>query len=290
MSHAPAPAGRAGQARRARGRRFPGRDAGGHPQRDLPEADADDVPQPAGHGGRGTAPLLPGRRRGAHGRLRQDHAGPADGRGQREHPGHLRDRRADAARQLPRPAGGQRHRRVEVLGRRAGRAHRRLRAGRARVRHCPLPWPLHDDGHRLHHDLGRRGPRHDPARDGLHPGGRLGPLPDGRGQRPADRGHGLGGPHPGQDPHPRGVRGRGGHRARAGRLHQRVHPPDRDGRPGRRGPDPGRLRRDSAPGAVAGQRQAEREVPDGGLLLRRRAARPAGPAGHGAGGAAPRNG
>ena len=112
------------------------------------------------------------------------------------------------------------------------------------------PGPLHDDGHRLHHDLGRRGARHDAARDGLHPRGRLGALPDGRGQRPPDRGHGLGGPHPGQDPHPGGVRGRGGHRARAGRLHQRVHPPDRDGRPGRRGPDPGRLRRDLAPRAV----------------------------------------
>ena len=97
-----------------------------------------------------------------------------------------------------------------------------------------LAGPLHDDGHRLDYDLGRRGPRHDPARDGLDPRGRLGALPDGRGQRPAHRGHGLGGPHPGQDPHPRGVRGRGGHRARARRLHQRVHPPDRDGRPGRR--------------------------------------------------------
>ena len=44
----------------------------------------------------------------------------------------------DAARQLPRPAAGQRHRHVEVLGRRAGRADRRVRAGRARVRHRPL--------------------------------------------------------------------------------------------------------------------------------------------------------
>ena len=67
-----------------------------------------------------------------------------------EHPGHLRDRRPDAARQLPRPAARQRHRHVEVLGRRAGRADRRLRAGRTRVRHRPLPGPLHDDGHRVH--------------------------------------------------------------------------------------------------------------------------------------------
>ena len=55
---------------------FPVEMPGGHAQRDVPEADPDDVPQPAGDGGRGTAPLLPGRRRGAHGRLRQDHARP----------------------------------------------------------------------------------------------------------------------------------------------------------------------------------------------------------------------
>ncbi len=43
----------------------------------------------------------------------------------------------DAARQLPRPAGGQRHRHVEVLGRRPGRAHRRLRAADLEMRHRP---------------------------------------------------------------------------------------------------------------------------------------------------------
>ena len=35
---------------------------------------------------------------------------------------------------------------------------------------------------------------------------------------------------PGPDPDPGGVRGRGGHRARARRVHERRHPPDRDGR------------------------------------------------------------
>ena len=38
--------------------------------------------------------------------------------------------------------------------------------------------------------------------------------------------------------------------------------------------DPGRLRRDLPPGAVAGQHPAQRDVPDGGLLLRRRPAAP----------------
>ena len=51
-------------------------------------------------------------------------------------------------------------------------------------------------------------------------------------------------------------RGRGGHRARAGRLHQRAHPPGRDGRTGWRRADPGRLRRHLPPGPVAGQRPA----------------------------------
>ncbi len=86
----------------AGGRRLPGRVRGGHAVGDVPEADPDAVPEPAGHGHRGTAPVLPGRRRGADGRLRQDHARAAHGRGQRRDPGHLPARRADAPRQLPR--------------------------------------------------------------------------------------------------------------------------------------------------------------------------------------------
>ena len=73
-----------------------------------------------------------------------------------------------------------------------------------------------------------------------------------------DRGDGLGGPDPGPDPDPRGVRGRGGDRAGAGRLDQRGHPPDRDGRPLRRAADPGRLRRDRPPRPGAGQHPAQR--------------------------------
>ena len=51
--------------------------------RDLRQADDHALPQLAGDGGRGAAALAPGRRRGADGRLRQDHARPADGRDQR---------------------------------------------------------------------------------------------------------------------------------------------------------------------------------------------------------------
>ena len=211
VPHAPAGTGRAGQAGHLGGGRLPGRVRRGVAVRDVPEADPDAVPQPAGHGHRGAAPVLPGRRRGADGRLRQDHPGAADGRGQRGHPGHLPAGRADAARQLPRRHPGQRHRPVEVLGRQAGRADRRLRNGRPGRRHRPLAWALHDDGHRVHHDLGRRGARHDAARRRVHPGGRLGALPDGHRDRPPDRGHGLGEPDPGPDPDRGGVRGRGGH-------------------------------------------------------------------------------
>ena len=185
-------------------------------------------------------------------------------------------------------AARQRHRPVEVLGRQPGRADRRLRDGRARVRHRPLARALHDDGHRLDDDLGGRGARHDPARRRVHPGGGFGALPDGRGQRPPDRGDGLGGPHPGPDPDPRGVRGRGRDGARPRRLDQRGDPPDRDGRPLRGAAHPGRLRRDRTARPGAGQHPAERRVPDGGLLLRRRPARAARPARHGAGCAAHR--
>ena len=48
--------------------------------RELRQADDDALPQPAGDGDRGADPRASGRRRGADGRLRQDHARPAHGR------------------------------------------------------------------------------------------------------------------------------------------------------------------------------------------------------------------
>ena len=287
MPHAPAGAGLASQTRGAGGRRLPGGVPGRDAVRDVPEANPDDVPEPAGHGHRGAAALLPGRRCGADGRVRQDHAGAAHGRGQRGPARDLCAGRPDAERQLPGPAGRQRHRHVEVLGRRAGRAGRRLRDGRPGGRHRPLARPLHDHGHRLDHDVSGRGPRYDAARRGVDPGRRLGALPDGRGQRRADRADGVGRPDPGGDPHPGGVRGCRRYRAGPRRLHQRADPPGRDGRPGRRRADPGRLRRDLPPGSRAGQHPPQRRVPDGGLLLRGRPARAARPAGHRARRAAP---
>ena len=92
---------------------------------------------------------------------------------------------------------------------------------------------------------------------------------------------------PAAHPDPRGVRGRRGDSAGPGRVDQRAHPPHRDGGPLRRAAHPGRLRRDRPPRAGACQHPAERRVPDGGLLLRGRAARPARPARRRPRGAAP---
>ena len=73
--------------------------------------------------------LAPGRRRGADGRLRQDHAGDADGRDLDEPAGDLHAGRADAPRQLSRQAARLGQRRVEILGRQAGRQGLRRRNG-----------------------------------------------------------------------------------------------------------------------------------------------------------------
>ena len=81
---------------------------------------------------------------------------------------------------------------------------------RARVRPGALAGALHDDGHRLHHDLRRRGARDDAARRGVDPGRGLRPPPDGRRRRGARGGAGPGGRDPARGDDPRGVPGRGG--------------------------------------------------------------------------------
>ena len=129
-------------------------------------------------------------------------------------------------------AARQRHRPVEVLGRLPGRADRRLRAGRARVRHRPLAGALHDHGHRLHDDRPRAealgmtlpGAASIPAVDSAHY--RMAAA-SGHADRARWRREDL---DPRTGPDPRGLRGRGGHGARARRLDQRPDPPDRDGR------------------------------------------------------------
>ena len=192
-------AGRGREARRAPGRRLPGRDAGDHALRDLHEADDDALPQPARHGDRGADPRASGRWRRADGRLRQDHARPDHGRALGRTPDDLPARRTDAARQLCRPDPRLGLRRLEVLGRAPRRQDHRQAVARRRGRHRALLRPLHDHGHRLHHDGDRRRHGPDAARRLLDPGAGRQPHPHVLGMRPPHRRDGLGGP----DPRPR---------------------------------------------------------------------------------------
>ena len=115
------------------------------------------------------------RRRGADGRLRQDHARPRHGRDQHGPAGDLRAGRPDAARQLARRDARLRLRRLEILGREARRQHHREGLGRDRGRHLALVRHLHGDGHRRHHDGDHRGARARAARRLVDPGGRFQP-------------------------------------------------------------------------------------------------------------------
>ena len=128
------------------------------------------------------------------GRLRQDHAGAADGRDLDEPAGDLHARRPDAARLLARRRAGLGQRRVEILGGAARRRHHRSGLGGDRAGHRPLSRPLHDHGHRLDHDQRRRGARHDAARRRLDSRRRFPPCGDGGDDRQAHRRHGLGRP------------------------------------------------------------------------------------------------
>ncbi len=177
LPHSLQATGRGGEARRVGGRRLPGRIAGDDSIRAVPEADDDDVSQFPRDGGGGGFALLPRRRRGADGRLRQDHAGAPHGRDLDEPSGDLHAGRPDAARQLARRGARLRQRRLEILGGIARRNDHREGLGGDRARHRPLPRALHDDGHRLDDDERRRGARHDVAGRGLDPRGRLRAMP-----------------------------------------------------------------------------------------------------------------
>ena len=96
------------------------------------QADDDALPQPARAGDRGAAALAPGRRRRAAGRLRQDHARPADGRDQHGPAGDLLPRGTDVDGLLARGEDRRRHAHQEVLGRAAAGTHHAGRLDRAR--------------------------------------------------------------------------------------------------------------------------------------------------------------
>ena len=191
--------------------------------------------------------------------------------------GDLPARRADAARQLARHDARLRLRHLEVLGRTARRQHHRGGLAGDRGRHRALARALHDDGHGVDDDERGRGAGPDAAGRRVDSGA---PTRATRGwprHRPAHRRDGLGGPASRPDMlDAHAVRQRDHHGARARRLDQRDRPPDRDGAARRHRADARRLRRAVAPHAAARQHPAVGQVPDGGLLLRRRPARAAG--------------
>ena len=121
----------------------------------------------------------------------------------------------------------------------------------------------------------RRGARLHAARRRVDSRRRLAPRADGERFRPAHRRDGVGGPEAARHPDRRRRRQRDHRGAGARRLDQRDRAPGRDG-PARRHRAHARpLRCDRAQDAAPRQRAAGGQVPDGGFLLRGRAARAA---------------
>ena len=108
---------------------FPDRAAGDVARRAVRQTVDHALSQFPRHGVRGIVAQPSDRRRGADGRLRQDHAGPGHGRDLDGTAGDLRAGRADAARQLARPHARLRLRRLEILGRETRRQYRRRTNG-----------------------------------------------------------------------------------------------------------------------------------------------------------------
>ena len=231
------------------GGRIPGRAAGDVAVRAVPEAHHDALPQPARDGDRGAAALVPDRRRGAHGRLRQDDAGAPHGRRVDEPAGDLPAGRAHAAGQLGRHDAGQRLATPGSTGPTCGRRDHRGGLGGDRERHRPLARPLHDHGHGLDDDQRGRGARRDAARGAS--------IPAADSRHAAMAAHRAGGSSTwsgrtssSRRPDEDGVRQRGHDGAGARRIDQRDHPPHRDGQPPASPSSLERLRRAGAAHAV----------------------------------------
>ncbi len=155
---------------------------------------------------------------------------------------------------------------------RAGRITRARMAGH-RGHHRALARHLHDHGHRGDHDVARRGARLHPARLLVDPGAGFEPRAHGHAHRQAHRRDGVGGLQAARFPLQGLLRQRHHHADGDGRLDQRRRPPRGDGRARRPALLARALQRDLREGAGDRQRAAlRRQVPDGGLLLRRRTA------------------
>ena len=259
-----------GEARRAGGRRaadgiphhFARR---GVPQSDQPEIPQSDVDRHRGNGARAADGCG-----GADGRLRQDRAGAAHGRGVGRQAGDHAGGRADDDRPSSRRAAGRLHRLPPVLGEISRRQDRRRGnfRGRRQARHHRRH--LRGDGHRLDHGLHRRSARHDPARHRCHSRRACRPPARGGSNRrrcgQADR----------LEAHARHDRQSevGGERvaraARDRRLDQCDHPSHGDCRPRRHSGVAATAQRIVRHHAGAGEPEAGRQRLHGRLLRRRR--------------------
>ena len=185
---------RARQAGRLARRRIPARVPGDLALRAPHEADDDALPEPHVDGRGGVHPEPPLRRRRAPVGLRQDHAGHADGRGERGSPRDHGDRRPDAARDVRHRGGRLRHRPLALLGRVPRGPARRGVVVRARELLLALVGALHGHGHGLDDGLDGRIARHDAAGERGDPRARLAAAGARRGDGEADRRDGGGGP------------------------------------------------------------------------------------------------
>ena len=160
-----------------RGRRLPARIPGDVARRDAAAADGDAVPQPRQHGRRGIDPRQSDRRRRAADRLRQDHAGAADGRGELRPADDRRLRRADAERQVPRRATSARAPHVWKIQRGGARRRDDAATTSSRPRACMRRSPGHcmTMGTASTMASHGRGARHRPAGQRRDPGRRCAP-------------------------------------------------------------------------------------------------------------------
>ncbi len=152
--------------------------------------------------GRG-AVRLSARRRRAHHRLRQDHAGRDHGGGDREHSGDRALGRADAQRLVEGRARRLRHRGVVGAPGACRRPHGLQGVPRSRRVVGAVDRPLQHHGHGLDHECARRGARHVAAGLRRHPGALSRARADRLRDRPPRGRDRARGPEAVRHPHPR---------------------------------------------------------------------------------------
>ena len=253
--------------RRARSGRPAARISGDVTRRIESASYRDAVPQSRLHGCRGIDSRQSDGWRDPAGRLRQDHAGAADGRGVMQSAGARRVGRADAERQVPWQEYRLGHGRVADVGGSTRRHDDAGRIHRSRIVHEPLARALHDDGHGVDDGVDGRIARHGFAAQRGDSGRRCAQAGARAHGRQADRRHGSRRPHDGQDPHAPGFRERDPHECGDRRLDQRGGASDRVGETHRRGAFARRLGAGFGC-AVSRELATVGRIPDGGFLLR----------------------